>query len=267
MDLPSSPSAPVPGPDAAAAPGSSRHASAYGPRARLGLIVPPTNTVNEAEWARMVPPGVTFHTHRMRLHDAGTAEGLAHLHADLDAAIAMLTPCGVDAVAYACTAGSMLSPPERLEQELSARNGVACLTTSAAIVKALRALGARRLSVATPYARRVNDHETHFLEGCGFEVARIAGLGIGEGGPHEFIRIAQTPLEQVAAHARACFVPGSDALLITCTDFPTLPLIAPLEAELGVPIVTSNQATLWAMLRAVGIEDRGPGGGRLLAGA
>ena len=47
----------------------------------------------------------------------------------------------------------------------------------------------------------------------------------------------------------------------------TLPLIAPLEAELGVPIVTSNQATLWAMLRAVGIEDRGPGGGRLLAGA
>ncbi|MDF2231783.1 aspartate/glutamate racemase family protein [Albimonas sp. CAU 1670] len=215
----------------------------------------------------MVPAGVTFHTHRMRLHDAATPEGLAHLHADLDAAIAMLTPCGVDAVAYACTAGSMISPPERLEQELSARNDVACLTTSAAIVAALKSLGAKRLSVATPYARRVNEHETHFLADCGFEVARIEGLGIGEGGPHEFIRIAQTPLEQVAAHARACFVPGSDALLITCTDFPTLSLIDPLEAELGVPVVTSNQATLWAMLRAVGIHDRVPGAGRLLAGA
>ncbi|WP_143103325.1 aspartate/glutamate racemase family protein [Albimonas pacifica] len=263
MDLTSSNSNPESGPAAV----SPRHSSAYGPRARLGLIVPPTNTVNEAEWARMIPPGVTFHTHRMRLHDAGTAEGLAHLHADLDAAVAMLTPCGVDAAAYACTAGSMISPPERLEQELTARNGVACLTTSAAIVKALRSLGARRLSVATPYARRVNEHETHFLADCGFEVARIEGLGLGENGPHEFIRIAQTPIEQVAAHARACFVPGSDALLITCTDFPTLPLIEPLEAELGVPVVTSNQATLWAMLRAVGIEDRVPGGGRLLAGA
>ncbi|WP_339951629.1 hypothetical protein [uncultured Albimonas sp.] len=263
MDLTSPQTSPESGPGAV----SNRHASVYGPRARLGLIVPPTNTVNESEWSRMIPAGVSFHTHRMRLHDAGTPEGLAHLHADLDAAIAMLTPCGVDAVAYACTAGSMISPPERLEQDLSARNGVACLTTSAAIVAALRTLGASRLSVATPYARRVNDHETAFLADCGFEVARIEGLGIGENGPHEFIRIAQTPLDQVAAHARACFVPGSDALLITCTDFPTLPLIEPLEAELGVPVVTSNQATLWAMLRAVGIHDSVPGGGRLLAGA
>jgi maleate isomerase/arylmalonate decarboxylase len=55
--------------------------------------------------------------------------------------------------------------------------------------------------------------------------------------------------------ARACFVPGSEALLITCTDLPTLPLIAGLEAEFGVPVVTSNQATLWASLRAAGITD------------
>jgi maleate isomerase/arylmalonate decarboxylase len=53
--------------------------------------------------------------------------------------------------------------------------------------------------------------------------------------------------------------------LITCTDFPTLPLIAQLESEFGVPVVTSNQATFWAMLRAVGIEDRFEKFGRLLA--
>jgi maleate isomerase/arylmalonate decarboxylase len=60
-------------------------------------------------------------------------------------------------------------------------------------------------------------------------------------------------------------VPGSDALLITCTDFPTLPLIAGLEADLGVPVVTSNQATFWAMLRAAGIDDRFRQFGKLLA--
>ena len=69
----------------------------------------------------------------------------------------------------------------------------------------------------------------------------------------------------MAAHARAAFVPGSDALLITCTDFPTLPLIPELEDELGVPVVTSNQATFWAMLRAARIDDRFEHLGKLLS--
>jgi maleate cis-trans isomerase len=121
------------------------------------------------------------------------------------------------------------------------------------------------LSVATPYADRLNEHETHFLEENGFSVERLIGLGIGASGPADYIRIAETPLEEVAAHARKAFVPGSEALLITCTDFPALPLIAPLEEELGVPVVTSNQATFWAMLRAARIDDRFEHFGKLLA--
>jgi maleate isomerase/arylmalonate decarboxylase len=132
-------------------------------------------------------------------------------------------------------------------------------------VAALKALAVGRLSVATPYADRLNEHETHFLEENGFTVERLIGLGIGANGPAEYIRIAETPIDKVAAHARAAFVPGSDALLITCTDFPTLPLIGDLEAELGVPVVTSNQGTFWAILRAVGIDDRFERFGRLLA--
>lgn len=243
-----------------------RHASAYGPRARLGLIVPPTNTVNEAEWARMVPAGVSFHTHRMALHaDTTSAAGRAGLMADLDAVCAILGQCDPDVIAYACTAGSMVTPAEALPEAVTARVGRPVLSTAAAIVAALRTLGVRRLSVATPYAQALNEHEAHFLSDHGFEVARLVGLGIGAGGPQEYVRIARTPLAAVAAHARAAFVPGSEALLITCTDFPALPLIEPLEAELGVPVVTSNQATLWAALRQVGVDDGIAGGGRLSA--
>ena len=220
-----------------------RHLSVYSQRAKLGLIVPPTNTVNEAEWTRMVPEGVTFHTHRMKLH-ADTAS--------------------VDAIAYACTAGSMINPVNSLPDELTARTGVKAVTTSASIITALKTLGVTRLSVATPYADRLNEHETHFLEENGFVVDKLVGLGIGANGPQEYVRIAETPIEQVAAHARAAFVPGSEALLITCTDFPTLPLVEQLEAVLGVPVVTSNQATFWAMLRVAGIDDRLAGLGQLL---
>jgi maleate cis-trans isomerase len=243
-----------------------RHNSIYSYRAKLGLIVPPTNTVNEAEWSRLMPIGVTFHTHRMPLHPgANTPEGHAELLHDLASVISLLKEARVDVVAYACTAGSMINPVSALPDEITARNGVAAVTTSAAIIAALKALGVRRLSVATPYHAALNDHEAHFLEENGFAVERLVGLGIGEGGPSEYPLIAQTPLEKVRETARACFVPGSEALLLTCTDFPTLPLIAALETEFGVPIVTSNQATLWASLRAAGITDTIDEAGLLLA--
>lgn len=243
-----------------------KHQSTYSARAKLGLIVPPTNTVNEAEWMRMVPDGVTFHTHRMALHgDTESTAGRAALLADLDDAVGMLAQANLDAVAYACTAGSMVTPAKSLPEELSLRTGQCCITTSAAIIDALTALGVRKLSVATPYADALNAHEKHFLEAHGFEVLRLIGLGIGAGGPQEYPRIARTASQAVADHARAAFVPGSDALLITCTDFPALALIASLEAELGVPVVTSNQATFWAMLRAAGVDDRFEPFGRLLA--
>ncbi|MGX1099498.1 maleate cis-trans isomerase family protein [Amorphus sp. MBR-141] len=242
-----------------------RHRSTYSYRAKLGLIVPPTNTVNEAEWSRMVPDGVTVHTHRMPLHaDTASEAGRAALIADLVAVIEILKQARVDVVAYACTAGSMISPANSLPETLSDRTGVPVVTTSAAIVSALRTLGAVRMSVATPYAEALNQHETHFLRDHGSAVEKIVGLGIGAGGPSEYPLIAETTLAAVADHARGAFVPGSDALLITCTDFPTLPIVPVLEAEFGVPVITSNQATFWAGLRAAGIDDRFEDYGSLL---
>lgn len=239
--------------------------SAYGYRAKLGLIVPPTNTVNEAEWARMAPEGVTVHSVRMPLHaDAHTEAGLAALHADIAKAVADLRQARVDVVAYGCTAGSMVIPPESLPDRIGEMAGVPGVTTAAAIVRALRDLGVRRVSVATPYHRALDEHERAFLTANGFEVLSIRGLGIGAGGPQEYVRIAETPLAAVDRHARDSFVPGSDALLITCTDFPTLPLLTALEADLGVPVVTSNQATFRAAVRAAGVRDRFEGFGRLL---
>jgi maleate isomerase/arylmalonate decarboxylase len=244
-----------------------RVASIYGRRAKLGLIVPPTNTVNEPEWARLLPEGVSLHVMRMPLHlDASSEAGEAALEADMRAAVGELAKARPDVIAYGCTAGSMVSPVDALPKRIGAMAGARGVTTAAAIVAALRALGARRLAVATPYADDLDAHERAFLSENGFEVLRLRGLGIGAGGAHEFVRIATTPLEAVGAHARACVAPGADALLISCTDFPSLPLIDQLEAEFGVPVVSSNTATLWASLRAAGVDDAIGGAGRLLHG-
>ncbi len=127
------------------------HRSTYAWRAKLGLIVPPTNTVNEAEWGRLLPEGITHHTMRMKLHaDSHGEAGRAALRADIGRAVAELVPARVDVIAYGCTAGSMLTPCETLPAEIAAMAGRPAVATAPAIVQALRALGLRRIAVATP---------------------------------------------------------------------------------------------------------------------
>ena len=243
------------------------HAS-YGWRARLGLIVPPTNTANESEWARMLPAGVTLHATRMALH-LHVEEPLRDddpLACDLIAAAQLLAQAGVAAIAYGCTAGSMIEPLAQLPALIERTTGIPGTTTAAALVDALHAVGARRIVMISPYGPTLQAREVAFLTRQGFEIVSSRGLGIGEGGAHEFVRIREQGPEVVVALARAAMVAGADAMLIACTDFGTLPVVAALEAELGIPIVTSNQAQLWATLRAAGVDDAVHGWGGLLDG-
>lgn len=237
----------------------------YGSRAKLGVIVPPTNTANEAEWNRMVPEGVSVHSARMPLHtDTTSAHGKRSLYDDVGKFSRDLAQAGVSVVAYGCTAGSMVTPMEQLPGFMREQTGLPAVTTAQSLVLALRALGAKKVAVATPYHDALNDHEIHFLADQGIETASMRGLGIGTNGPAEYRLIARVPLDQVYAHARAAFVLSADALLISCTDFATLPLIERLERDIGKPVVTSNQATFWAALRAAGVNDRLASFGALL---
>jgi maleate cis-trans isomerase len=242
-----------------------RHYRPYGNRAKLGLIVPPTNTVNEAEWARMAPTGVTLHVTRMKLHvDGATPEGERRLYADIETATRDLAAASLDAIAYGCTAGSMVMPLDRLTDFMARVAGVPCVATAPALVQACRALGVARVALATPYHDALNEHEREFLAANGIEVVAMKGLGIGAGGPHEYVRIARVPNEDVLAHTRLVDRPNAQALLVSCTDFATLEAIPRLEQELDKPVVSSNLATFWAALRAAGIPDRIGSFGRLL---
>ncbi len=236
----------------------------YGRRAKLGLIVPPTNTVNEAEWNLAAPEGVSIHATRMPLHtNTASDEAKAALHRDLVSALNSLEPAGVAVIAYGCTAGSMISPRHALAEYMTSVVELPCVTTAAAIVDALEALGAKKVSVATPYDPELNDHEAEFLSGQGLDVLKIDGLGYGANGPSDYPLIHRVPKEQILDLAHDVNVTEARALVISCTDFPTFGLIDQLERELGKPVVTSNQATLWAAMRAAGIDDGLPNLGSL----
>lgn len=227
--------------------------------ASIAMIVPPTNTVNEAEWKRMAPQ-FRFPLLRMPLH--GHADEA--FYSDLKAALQALKGEKPDVIAYACTASSMVLPLDRLPAFIAKEAGVPGVATAPALVLAARALGMKKVAVATPYHDALNQHEKEFLEACGLEVLGIKGLGIGAGGPQEYVKIAKVPPEEVYAHCRAAWIPGADGMIVSCTDFRTLEALPRLERELGKPVISSNLATLWQALRAGGLTAPIRGFGSLL---
>jgi len=236
----------------------------YGARARIGLIVPPTNTANEAEWHSMTPANVSIHSARMPLHaDTKSDKGIKALYTDIEKFSADLNQAEVDVVAYGCTAGSMLSPVDSLASFITEKTGCKALTTAQSIVNALHALNAERIAVATPYFDTMNTHEKHFLGENGFEVVSMEGLGFGATGIPDFRNICRITPNEIIDLARRVDTDDADAVLLTCTDLSTLSVINKLEKELGKPVISSNTATFWYALQLCAINDDIQSGGSL----
>jgi maleate cis-trans isomerase len=141
--------------------------------------------------------------------------------------------------------------------------GVPAVATSPAVVAALRAVGARRVSVATPYPEWTNQRLRAYLEAAGFEVlnieADVDAAAAGNQGIND-----REPAGIVEFAARACR-PEADALLCSCTAWRALEGVDELERRTGRPVVTSNQASIWAALGALGVATPIVGFGQLFA--
>ena len=228
----------------------------YGRRARIGLIVPVSNTTNEAEFSLYAPDGVTTHTMRAPLHLDSARPDFERLRADTVERARMLAPAGCDIIAYGCTASSMMTDEAALSAAVTEATGLPMVTTFGSIVHALRTLGIRRLAVATPYVEALNAHEREHLGRHGFDVKAIRGLGIGRT-PDEYRFLSRVPRAVLMKLVSDVMDEAGevDGLLVSCTDLPTLDMIAVLEDAYGLPVVTANQATLWCVLRRLGLDE------------
>ncbi|CAN0462064.1 unnamed protein product, partial [Discosporangium mesarthrocarpum] len=224
-----------------------------GARAKIGVIVPPSNTVNEAEFNRFAPAGVSFHFTRSPLHADPAADDFAEMLGDVKRAMGDLSACRVDHATYACTAGSMACPSERLLGAMADTGNVGANSTAQAIVAALNVLGVSKISMASPYTDETNAHEAHYLQNHGIDVLATAGLGLNTS-LEKIQKISRVPPPDVFAHAKSVDHADAEAILICCTDFNTFDAIEPLEEALGKPVISSNSATLWHTLRDAGID-------------
>jgi maleate isomerase len=231
---------------------------------RIGVIVPSVNTVVEPWFARACPAAVTAHAARMFLDNQLTSAALVRMDREEGMnAVRQIMSCQPSAVAYCCTASSIVQGLEydgRLNHELHQAAGVPAFTATRAIIEALHAVGAKRISVCSPYTKAIDDKEHEFFSAAGFDILGAAHLGI-----RDAFKLADPTPDEIYALWQRSWREGADASLITCLNMNSQDVIERIEAESGKPVVTSTQATLWKLLRASGVKDAVAGFGVLLA--
>lgn len=222
-------------------------------RKRLGLIVPSSDGTCEAEFNSYLPEGVALHTSRILLEDGITdQDSLKEMNDGIERSAKLLSTVNVDLIAYACTTGSLiegLGYETKIEQRISEIVDVPSVATAASVKRALDELDAQSVAISTPYISDLNQRETEFLTDSGYKVVDIDGLGLRT--DNEIA--AQTP--QVAyQQTRSLNHADADCVFISCTGYPTADIIETLEADIGKPVITSNQATLWDALSKMKIN-------------
>ncbi len=228
---------------------------------RFGLIIPSSNTTMEAEFWTMASSWATVHTARMRLEKI-TIDELEEMEEQMLEAAVLLADTKVDVIGYGCTSGSLLKGKDHggeIERKITEKTGIPAMATAKAVVQALGELGIKKICVATPYIEEINGLEKNFLEQNKLDVQRIKGLGIVQNS-----EVGSKEPSVAYELAKEVYVPEAEGIFISCTNFRTIEVIDKLEKELGVPVVSSNTATLWAMMKMAGAKRRLEGYGMLL---
>jgi len=215
----------------------------------------------EYETQRMAVNGTSVHSMRIS-HTADTEENVIWMGTQVPAAAKLLAHAKVDVICYGCTGGGFIKGQgydQQLSDDIKAATGIPGTTTIVGVTDALRVFGATKVCVASPYEPWLNEKLRVFLGQSGFDVLAIQGLGTQA---HSTIKP-----EEVEALVMIVDKPEADAIFISCTNFGTLDIIESLEKKLRKPVVTSNSASMWKMMRMVRDQSAVPGGGRLFSEA
>lgn len=244
---------------------------------RVGLIVPSSNLTMETELPRMlharesvVPEErYTFHSSRMRMKHV-TAEELVRMNEQTERATLEVADTRPDVVASACLVAIMAQGPGyhcSAEAQITGvldREGVDApvISSAGALLRALDALGAKRIAMVTPYMKPLTKLVADYIEDAGCEVVDTLSLEVSDN-----LEVARLDPAALHEHWRKVDTSDVDALVLSaCVQMPSLAAIQPVEDAAGVPVLSAATATVFSMLTELGLRPEVPDAGRLLSG-
>lgn len=234
--------------------------------AKIGVLVPFTNTNLEPDMHLLAPAGMMVHVTRMggydedEIPDEDQMAGLGS--ADLDGPLHLLQAVKPDVMLYGCTSATLAHGPgfdRDLALKIKTQSGAKTVTAAGALCAALRALKVRKIGFASPYVPSLNDKAIGFLADEGFETVSRADV---EGVLDNSGQGALVPSDVFDLGMRADSS-EAEAIVLSCTDMRSVEVIDRLEQACGKPVVTSNQAMMFETLKALGLSQTRTGFGCL----
>ncbi|SFA54638.1 maleate isomerase [Paracoccus halophilus] len=220
--------------------------------ARFGLIALATDLTIEGDAARLLPANCRLHVTRIAFENPTTRENLLRIGPHLRAAADLLVPgVGLRGIGFGCTSAAAVLG-QGVEAAIGDRAPVS--TPGGAALRGFRALGVGRIALMTPYLPRTADLVGDYFQAQGLRVVRRHSMGHADDR-----EMAMLSPDEVVDFALESDHPEAEALFISCTALPAVPVIERIEARLGKPVVSSNLALFWAMLDIAAIPASGPG--------
>ncbi|HWP23337.1 MAG TPA: hypothetical protein VNM15_04005 [Candidatus Binatia bacterium] len=229
------------------------------PELSVGLIIPSGNRLTEPQFNRYMPAEVGVHVARLRM-TGKFRKPFDELKKYLAEAAEALSDTKPSLIVFHCTANAMengLAHEAAIVETIEKASGCPTISTAQAITRAFDRVGIKKLVLVSPYVKATNEQEIKYLSEAGYTVLHERGLGLESDAyasvtPEEWKKV-------VKENAR----PDADGYFLSCTNTRMIEAIEDLENDLGKPVVNSNQATIWACLKKLGLKSSVPGLGRL----
>lgn len=225
----------------------------------LGALIPATNITVEPELysfivtERGLSGNIAIHFARIDFttpYLQNNKKFLAELYENSQTAISRLRTIPLKALGFFCTSATEIHNSKEHKEILTIQETDLPLVTSAnAIISACVAVNINNALLITPYNKIVGKDISHLLHRYNIDTKKECHLNLKTSQ-----ELQQFGFTSLANTVRENFRSGLDGIIISCTNLPTFHIIHFLEKEFKIPIISSNQATLWKMLNQLSID-------------
>jgi maleate cis-trans isomerase len=228
---------------------------------KIGSLVPSSNATQEQEFWAALPKDTSLHTSRLKLTQV-EADSTIRIVEELEDGSRRLADADVDVLLLALTAPSSrkgIGYDRELKKRMEDASGKPATTAATATVEALNVLGVRRVALCAPWSEEVNAFTASFLEASGFEVPTRKALGVVQN-----LEIGALSTQTAYDLGKSANSDKVDAVMLACGNWHSMAAVERLEQEIGKPVITTNQVSMWGALRILGHVKSLPGYGSLL---
>lgn len=214
------------------------------PGLAMGLIVLQTDEVIEQEVRHHIAASTPLFHSRIPSGLEVTETTLAAMEQQIPVVTGLFPKAAnIGVVAYGCTSGTTVIGEEKVKAAIQAvLPGVSVTNPLTAVKARLRALGAKKIGLLTPYVPSVSEAMIRHFVADGFTISSSGSFF-----EVEEKKVTRISRESILAAMVEIGQAECDVVFASCTNLRTLGVDREAESRLGKPVISSNSSLAWHM--------------------